>query len=83
MQQRLFVLILLGIIGNGTPFTDRIKHVIVLMMENRSFDHMMGFMKQNNDKIDGCLPNMGKLCSNPTNPGQSNSIDVFISGDAE
>eukprot|EP00490_Sorites_sp_Unknown_P022535 CAMPEP_0114658212 /NCGR_PEP_ID=MMETSP0191-20121206/15307_1 /TAXON_ID=126664 /ORGANISM="Sorites sp." /LENGTH=367 /DNA_ID=CAMNT_0001879579 /DNA_START=1216 /DNA_END=2316 /DNA_ORIENTATION=- len=83
MQQRLFVLILLGIIGNGTPFTDRIKHVIVLMMENRSFDHMMGFMKQNNDEIDGCLPNMGKLCSNPTNPGQSNSIDVFISGDAE
>jgi len=23
----------------------KIKHVVVLMMENRSFDHMLGYMK--------------------------------------
>ena len=25
---------------------DNLKHIVVLMMENRSFDHMLGFMKQ-------------------------------------
>jgi phospholipase C len=30
-----------------------IKTVVVLVMENRSFDHMLGFMKRLNPKIDG------------------------------
>jgi len=24
----------------------QIKHIVVLMMENRSFDHMLGYLKQ-------------------------------------
>ncbi|HEY4379092.1 MAG TPA: alkaline phosphatase family protein [Acidobacteriaceae bacterium] len=30
-----------------------IKHLVVLMLENRSFDHMLGFMKRDNPAIDG------------------------------
>lgn len=34
-----------------------IKHLIVLMMENRSFDHMMGALKANDSRIDGLSGN--------------------------
>jgi len=30
-----------------------IKHLVVLMMENRSFDHMLGFMMSPTFRIDG------------------------------
>src|SRR5947209_5670383 len=33
----------------------RIQHVIVLMMENRSFDHMIGFLKRTNPEIRGIM----------------------------
>jgi hypothetical protein len=32
--------------------TSPIKYVIVLMLENRSFDHMLGFLKQLNQQVD-------------------------------
>jgi phospholipase C len=48
---------------NVTP----IEHVIVLMLENRSFDHMLGFLKKSNSKVEGCLPNVAG-CSNPADP---------------
>ena len=32
---------------------DQLKHVVVLMMENRSFDHMLGSLKKVNQAIDG------------------------------
>ncbi len=35
------------------PGLDQLKHVVVLMMENRSFDHMLGSLKQVNPAIDG------------------------------
>jgi len=40
---------------------DKLQHIVVLMMENRSFDHMLGSLKAVNPKIDGVdvnpLPN--------------------------
>ena len=33
----------------------RIKHIVVLMMENRSFDHLLGFMKRENPEIRGIV----------------------------
>ena len=30
-----------------------LQHIIVLMMENRSFDHMLGGLKKKNPKIAG------------------------------
>jgi len=58
---------------NTTP----IEHVIVLMLENRSFDHMLGFLKKANPDIRGCLPNEEK-CSNPKDPADPNSDTVTV-----
>jgi phospholipase C len=33
--------------------TDNLKHIVVLMMENRSFDHMLGDLIKQNSAIDG------------------------------
>jgi phospholipase C len=35
------------------PGLDALKHIVVLMMENRSFDHMLGSLKAENSAIDG------------------------------
>ena len=32
---------------------DKLKHIVVLMMENRSFDHMLGALMATNPQIDG------------------------------
>lgn len=32
---------------------DNLKHIVVLMMENRSFDHMLGFLQSSTYPIDG------------------------------
>ena len=39
--------------GRGTRTTPRIEHVFVLMLENRSFDHMFGFSGITGVDIDG------------------------------
>lgn len=36
-----------------TSALDRIDHVVVLMLENRSFDHVLGFAKARDPRIDG------------------------------
>jgi len=36
---------------------DPIKHLVLLLLENRSFDHMLGDLWQENNKIDGIHPN--------------------------
>jgi phospholipase C len=35
------------------PGVDQLKHIVVLMMENRSFDHMLGYLKAQDARIDG------------------------------
>ena len=35
------------------PGLDKLQHIVVLMMENRSFDHMLGSLKAVNPAIDG------------------------------
>ncbi len=32
---------------------DNLKHIVVLMMENRSFDHMLGYAGSDNWRIEG------------------------------
>jgi phospholipase C len=43
---------------------DRIEHVVVLMLENRSFDHMLGYLKLKHglaiDGLTGCETNPGE-----------------------
>jgi phospholipase C len=47
---------------------DRLKHIVVLMMENRSFDHMLGSLKEVNPKIDGLT---GAEANPDTTPAQN------------
>ena len=64
---------------NGAPFFGgRIKHIIVIMLENRSFDHMLGYSRTNRTNIDGCLPSLGEQCSNPYNSSDPNSKIVYV-----
>src|ERR1051326_7748316 len=36
---------------------DNLKHIVVLMMENRSFDHMLGSLKADDSRINGITGN--------------------------
>jgi phospholipase C len=47
------------------PGLDQLKHIVVLMMENRSFDHMLGSLKALNPAIDGITAGL----SNPDTTG--------------
>jgi len=40
------------------PGLDNLKHIVVLMMENRSFDHMLGDLSKTNPNIDGINANL-------------------------
>jgi phospholipase C len=44
---------------------DNLKHIVVLMMENRSFDHMLGALKAEDSRING-------LTGQETNPDTTN-----------
>ena len=59
-------------------FKGRIKHVIALRLENRSFAHMLGYLRLNRSDIDGCLPSMGATCSNPINPADASSPEILV-----
>jgi phospholipase C len=58
---------------------DRVEHVIVLMMENRSFDHLLGYLKHD----DASYPNLDGLdvrC--PVDPRDPNSERLPTTSDA-
>jgi phospholipase C len=57
------------------PGIKNLQHVVVLMMENRSFDHMLGALHAVNPAIDG-------LTGNETNP-DSTGVPVTVSPTAE
>eukprot|EP01084_Bolivina_argentea_P318596 552536_1 len=63
-------------------FGGKIKHVIAIMLENRSFDHMLGFLHQNDSNINGCLPSLGLNCSNPINSSDPNSKLIYVDNQA-
>ena len=64
-------------ISNVPAFGGRIKHVVAVMFENRSFDHLLGHLKLNNSEIDGCLPDMPE-CSCPLDPTDPNSERIPV-----
>jgi phospholipase C len=60
-MKRVFVVFILLVLQCYSVFgvrSSRIKHIVVLMMENRSFDHLLGFLKVDRNKdIDGLTGN--------------------------
>lgn len=57
----------------------RIQNIVVLVMENRSFDHMLGFLKRLNPEIDGLNGNEFNYVTS-TAPG---AREVFVSDIAQ
>lgn len=55
------------------PGLDALKHVVVVMMENRSFDHMLGSLKAVNPAIDG----LTGAETNPDNAVPPNAVPVL------
>ena len=56
------------------PGVQKLKHIVVLMMENRSFDHMLGALQAKNPAIDG-------LTGHETNP-DATGVPVTVSPNA-
>ncbi|MBA3522710.1 MAG: hypothetical protein H0T90_09445, partial [Gemmatimonadales bacterium] len=54
------------------------QHVVVLMLENRSFDHMLGYLSRENPGIDG----LSGRESNPLDVGQPTARLTSVSDDA-
>jgi phospholipase C len=54
---------------------DNLKHIVVVMMENRSFDHMLGALKKIDPRIDG-------LDGKQSNP-DANGNSVFVQPSAD
>lgn len=57
---------------------DKIKHVIVLMLENRSFDNLCGYLRVSNPEINGITD----VEYNLVNPSDPNSEKVSVSSTA-
>ncbi len=47
------------------PGLDKLRHIVVLMLENRSFDHMLGSLGAVDPRIDGVTAGL----SNPDTKG--------------
>lgn len=58
---------------------DHLKHIVFLMMENRSFDHMVGYLQSDNYPIDGLAGTETNLDDNGAPVKVSN--DAAYSGD--
>jgi phospholipase C len=57
---------------------DKVKHVVALVLENRSFDHLVGYMRGPGYEIDGVMGEEFNL----VNPADPDSAKVMISDDA-
>lgn len=74
-----FSLLILFVCANqAADWRDKIDHVVVIMMENRAFDHMLGYLSQENSEIQGLT---GKEY-NQYDPFDPNSERVYVSHDA-
>jgi phospholipase C len=58
---------------------DKLKHIVVLMMENRSFDHMLGYLKQDWPALEGLNGNE----TNPDTNGQPQSVQPTAAAQGE
>jgi phospholipase C len=67
------------LLTGGDAHFNKIKHIVVLMMENRSFDHLLGWLKSKSQNLDGLT---GKE-NNLLNPKDEHSKKVYVNQDAK
>lgn len=70
--------LLIAFSSSGASATGPIKTVVVLVMENRSFDHMLGWMKRLSPEINGVTGSE----SNPISTTDPSSPRVFFKDEA-
>lgn len=61
------------------PGLDNLKHIVVLMMENRSFDHMLGYLAKEVPSLNGLTGNE----SNPDTAAPPNNVMVSPNAGAQ
>ena len=77
MKFLLFFWFLLSLHGREVSSNGKIRRFIILMLENRSFDHTLGFLKKQNSDIDGCLPGE-EGCTNKLDPNESSESFTLL-----
>ncbi len=70
MNKILALTLICLVLTSATP----IKNVIVLMLENRSFDHLLGHLGKTDPRIDG----LNGQQSNPLDPTNPNSPKIGV-----
>lgn len=65
--------------GSNSASSYPIKTIVILVQENRSFDHMLGWFKSLNPEIDGVAGSE----SNPISTSDPNSSTVFFKDNSE
>jgi hypothetical protein len=58
---------------------EHVNHIVVLMLENRSFDHLLGYLKAENPEIEGLVGTE----VNPEDPGATPPIPTAVNDNAE
>jgi phospholipase C len=77
------LLLLLACCSLAVHAMPTIRHVVVLVMENRAFDHFVGMKSTANPLIDGCrLGTTDPTCGNRYNPLNSSEPYIFVGNKA-
>ena len=61
----------------GTNGLSSVEHVVVLMLENRSFDHMLGFLYAAQGNVSPAGQQFDGLTGTESNPGPQGPVPVF------
>lgn len=76
---KICLILLLGLNAiHSQQYETPIKHFVVVMLENRAFDHILGHLKSVNSNINGLSGHE----SNPSNPLNPHSRHIQVSFDA-
>jgi len=67
--------------SGGGSSASPIKTIVVLVQENRSFDHMLGWFKELNPEIDGVSESEPR--SNPLSTSDPNSAQIFFGKESQ
>lgn len=63
----------------AVPGLDHVNHIVVLMLENRSFDHLLGYLKAENPRIEG----LDGIELNREDPSAVPAIPVAVNDNAQ
>jgi phospholipase C len=67
--------------GTAPPAADGVRHVVVLMLENRSFDHMLGLLDHPSPDFPRIRVDSDEF-ANPVDPTKMRSAEVRVTADA-